>query len=417
MDLVKSIKKNNIAIMGNKKWMATGGVICFGKWAVSDDVPTAGTDGKNVYYGTEFCGKLSDPELRFIILHETMHKMARHFQVYKTIHKLDAQRANAACDYWINNELIKTDAGEGFIKMVDGGLYNPKYDGMTVMDIFKDLEQYKLDMPKASGSDGDSQGQGSNGEGDKNQCREVGTDSNGNKITEGYPQNGMDEHDWDGGELTEEEKASLEKDIEIAIRQGRQLAGKMEGNKPRFIDGMLEGRVDWKAELAEFIKATMAGRDESSWSKLNRRMFHVGYFPSSIANTTGRLAIGIDTSGSIWGEMLAQFMGEVKKLCAEVKPSGVDVVWWDMEVCSVQSFEPDQYDNLDQLLKPVGGGGTSPQCVADWLVLNKTLNHEALIMLSDGYVDSFPVFDIPTLWAMTSNIVAENARTVKIDME
>ena len=407
MDLVKRIKKQNIAIMGNKTWMALGGVMCFGKWEVSETMPTAGTDGKNVWYGREFCEPLSDEELRFLILHETMHKTARHMQVYKTIHKLDAQRANAACDYWINNELIKQDAGAGFLKMIDGGLYNPKYDKMTVIEIFKDLEQYKQ-----SPQDGEGEGEGEGG----TQCQGAGTDGHGNKITNGYPQGGgMDEHDWDGADLSDEDKATLEKDIEIAIRQGRQLAGKMDGNKPRMLDGILEGKVDWKAELAEFVKATMAGRDESSWSKLNRRMFEVGYFPSTIATTTGRLAIGIDTSGSIWGEILSQFMGEVKKLCAEVHPAGLDIIWWDMEVCGVQSFEQDQLDNIDQLLKPVGGGGTSPQCVADWLSLNKEMKHECLVMLSDGYVDRFPVFPIPTLWAMCSNVIAENAKTVKIE--
>jgi predicted metal-dependent peptidase len=391
--------------MGNKTWMALGGVMCFGKWEVSETMPTAGTDGKNVWYGREFCEPLSDEELRFLILHETMHKTARHMQVYKTIHKLDAQRANAACDYWINNELIKQDAGAGFLKMIDGGLYNPKYDKMTVIQIFKDLEQYKQ-----SPQDGEGEGE------DGTQCQGAGTDGHGNKITNGYPQGGgMDEHDWDGADLSDEDKATLEKDIEIAIRQGRQLAGKMDGNKPRMLDGILEGKVDWKAELAEFVKATMAGRDESSWSKLNRRMFEVGYFPSTIATTTGRLAIGIDTSGSIWGEILSQFMGEVKKLCAEVHPAGLDIIWWDMEVCGVQSFEQDQLDNIDQLLKPVGGGGTSPQCVADWLSLNKEMKHECLVMLSDGYVDRFPVFPIPTLWAMCSNVIAENAKTVKIE--
>ena len=409
MDLTKRIKKQNIAIMGNKTWMALGGVMCFGKWEVTDKMPTACTDGKNVWYGRAFCEPLSDEELRFLILHETMHKTARHMSVYKQLHKLDAQRANAACDYWINNELIKQDAGAGFLKMIDGGLYNPKYDKMTVIEIFKDLEQYKQD-PQDGDGDGDGDEEGGT------QCQGAGTDARGNKITNGYPQGGgMDEHDWDGAELSDEDKATLEKDIEIAIRQGRQLAGKMEGNQSRTLDGLLDGKVDWKAELAEFIKATMAGRDESSWSKLNRRMFEVGYFPSTIATTTGRLAIGIDTSGSIWGEILAQFMGEVKKLCAEVHPAGLDIIWWDMQVCGVQSFEQDQLDNIDQLLKPVGGGGTSPQCVADWLSLNKEKNHECLVMLSDGYVDSFPVFPIPTLWAMCSNVIAENAKTVKIE--
>jgi predicted metal-dependent peptidase len=406
-DVTRFIKKQNIAIMGNKTWMATGGILCFGKWTVSDSIPTACTDGKNVWYGREFCADKTEPEMRFLILHEAMHKMARHMQVYKTIHTLDQRRANAACDYWINGELIKQDDSDGFIKMIKGGLYNPKYYGMSVIQIFKDLED-KGDDKEGEGGEGEGDGKGTN------QCPSE-TDGNGNEITNGYPKgSGFDEHDWEGGELSDEDKETLAKDIEIAIRQGRQLAGKMEGGQSRLIDGMLEGKVDWKKELADFIKATMAGRDESSWSKLNRRMFHVGYFPSSIAVTTGRIAIGIDTSGSIWGEILTQFIGEVKKLCAEVQPAGLDIIWWDMDVCGVQSFEQDQLDNIDQLLKPIGGGGTSPQCVAEWLSLNKKLNHECLVMLSDGYVDSFPVFNIPTLWAICSDVIAENAKTVRI---
>jgi predicted metal-dependent peptidase len=397
MDMVKQIKKQNIAIMGNKDWVWMGGVLCFGKWEVSDKVPTACTDGKNVIYNGEFLAGFSEPEQRFIILHEAMHKMARHMNIYKAIHTLDGQRANAACDYWINNELTKQDNGAGFIKLAQGGLYNPKYDGKTVIEIFKDLEN--------------------KGQSDGSNCVTGEKDGKGNPTTEGYPTGGggFDEHDWSGEGMTPEEKSTLDKDIEIAIRQGRQLAGKMSGNKPRVIDNMLEGTVDWRKELAEFMKDVMTGRDESSWAKLNRRMFHMGHFPSAISTSCGRLCIAPDMSGSIWGPILSKFMGEIKKLCVELQPSGVDIVWWDTEVCGVQSFEPSQYDSLDNLLKPVGGGGTSPQCVADWLVLNKTMNHECVVLLSDGYVDEFPNFNIPTLWAMTSSVVADSGRTIRME--
>ena len=141
MDLVKQIKKQNIAIMGNPTWMAMSGIICFGKWEVdTNPMMTACTDGKNVKYGADFCANLNEPQLRFLILHEAFHKFAQHLRIYKALHDLDAQRANAACDYWINNELIKQNASTKFIEMIKGGLYNPKYDGMTVTQIFKDLE-------------------------------------------------------------------------------------------------------------------------------------------------------------------------------------------------------------------------------------------------------------------------------------
>jgi predicted metal-dependent peptidase len=398
MDIVKDIKKQNIAIMGNKTWVWMGGILCFGKWSVVDDIPTACTDGKNVMYGREFMTKLSEPERRFIILHEAMHKMARHLNIYKQLHTLDAQRANAACDYWINNSLVEQDGRDKFITMPNGGLFNPTYKGKTVIEIFKDLEKQSKQNPQ--------------------DCMTDKTDGSGNQITQGYPSSGgMDEHDWEGADLSKEELETLAKDIEIAIRQGKQLAGKMSGNRPRVIDEVLAGKVDWKAELAEFLKQVMAGRDESSWSKLNRRMSHMGHFPSAISTTCGRIAVCPDMSGSIGGAILGQFMGEIKKLCIELQPSGVDILWWDTEVCGVQSFEPSQYENLDNLLKPVGGGGTAPQCVADWLGLNKPMNHECVVMLSDGYVDRFPSFDIPVLWAMTTDVVAEHGRTVRMEAD
>lgn len=396
-DLTKSIKKQHIAIMGKQNWVWLGGIICFGKWEVTDKVPTACTDGKNVWYNPEFCGALSEPELRFIIIHEAMHKMAQHWRVYRAIHKLDAQRANAACDYWINNSIIKENNDSDFLKMPAGGLYNPKYHGKTVIEIFKDLEQYKSK---------DAQ----------NQCRMDRQDADGNPITEGYPQGGgFDEHDWEGAELSDADRESIEKDIEIAIRQGRQLAGKMDGNKPRLIDEVLQGRVDWAKELIEFVKETISGRDETSWSKLNRRMFTTGYFPDAISKTMGRIAIAPDMSGSIGGVILGRFMGEIEKLCNELHPAGVDVLWWDTQVCGVQSFEQGQTDNLSNLLKPVGGGGTSPSCVAQWLDLNKSNDYECVVFLSDGYVDAFPVLNIPTLWVMTTDVVAEHGRTIKME--
>ena len=394
MDLVKQIKKQNIAIMGNPTWMAMSGILCFGKWEViNNPMVTAYTDGKNVKYGYEFCSQFNDAQLRFLILHEAFHKFAQHLRVYKALHELDAQRANAACDYWINGELIKQNGTSKFLEMIKGGLYNPKYYGMTVPQIFKDLEGKESD-----------------------ECDSGNKDGEGNDITEGYPKGGgFDEHDWEAADLSDEERKSLEKDIEIAIRQGRQLAGKMGGNKPRFIDDILAGKVDWRKELAEFIKEVMAGRDETSWSKMNRRMFHIGNFPGSVSTTCGRLAIAPDMSGSIWGPILSQFMGEIKKLCQELKPAGVDILWWDTEICGVQSFEPDQFDNLDNLLKPVGGGGTDVNCVFNWLDSSR-LNHEVVVVLTDGYT---PWPDtpspIPTLFACTTDIVAPFGRTIKLE--
>ncbi len=57
-------------IMMNPKYIALAGIMTLGERGVKDSVPTACTNGKDEWYGRGFVESLSDPELRFLILHE-----------------------------------------------------------------------------------------------------------------------------------------------------------------------------------------------------------------------------------------------------------------------------------------------------------------------------------------------------------
>src|SRR5690606_33088455 len=63
---------------------------------------TACTDGVNEYYGSRMVDYLTDPELRFVLLHETFHKMFRHLVVWRHLFEEDADCAGRAADYVIN---------------------------------------------------------------------------------------------------------------------------------------------------------------------------------------------------------------------------------------------------------------------------------------------------------------------------
>ena len=70
LTIEQRLSKAVVDIMGNEKYVALAGILMIGDRTVEDDVPTACTNGRDEMYGREFVSKLSDPELRFVILHE-----------------------------------------------------------------------------------------------------------------------------------------------------------------------------------------------------------------------------------------------------------------------------------------------------------------------------------------------------------
>jgi hypothetical protein len=55
--------------MGNPDYVLYSGIMMMGSVEVVDDVPTACTNGLYVKYGRAFVDKISDIELRGVILH------------------------------------------------------------------------------------------------------------------------------------------------------------------------------------------------------------------------------------------------------------------------------------------------------------------------------------------------------------
>ena len=376
MEVADRIKKAHIAIMQHKKFCAFSGVLACGKVEVRKDIPTAATDGWNTYYGEEFVRLMcpSDPELRFLVLHEATHKAYRHLHLWQSLHDENHLMANAAADHFVNLSLVDADAGEGFIKMLSMGVMpNEKYRGWSVKQIFDDLKQQQ--------KDGKGQGQG---EGD-----------------------GMDDHMWGDAEgKTEEQKVKQAEEIARAVRQGellrRKLAGKGAGDKDGVFGDLLAPKVDWRKALREFVQENCAGRDESSWRRPNRRFLADDiYMPSMIGVTLNELVVGFDTSGSIFGsDDMTRFVSELATIIEQVKPAKTHVIYWDTQVVGHQTFEGGQFAVQD--LKVKGGGGTDGSVLFDYL-REKRMNPQAIVQFTDGYVGDWGRSDWPTMWAITTN--------------
>lgn len=389
-------------IIGNTNYIALAGVLMMGEHRIVEDghkgCRTAMTNGKDVLYSRVFVGKLSDAEFRFLILHESYHMLYRHLTTYRHLYDENARRANMACDYVINLKLMDFDreTDKGFISMPKVGLLDEKYRGMDSAQVYNMLKEDGDD-----GGSGKGQGQGQ---------------GQGGGMGDGET---LDQHDWDGAEeMTPQEKKELERAIDEAIRQGALIAGKMGSGGARLLDDVLQSKVDWREALREFVSTTCAGNDYSTWRRPNRRFISANiYLPSGITETVGELVIAIDTSGSIGGRELSQFLGEVVAIAKAVRPQAVRLMYWDTSVCAVEYYLQDQLDDIVKSTKPAGGGGTMVECVPEYLH-EKQIKPQAVIVLTDGYLGgSWGTWHAPVLWCVLDNTSARPGvgKTVHIE--
>jgi len=372
LSALNMIERAHVELMNHKDTMEYAGVIMVGKYRVSEDIPTAMTNGVDCIYGDEFIRKLSESDRRGLIMHENLHKTFQHTFLWKHLYEQNAKIANQACDYVINIIIKDLDKkSSGFVTLPQGGLYDERFRGMSSQEVFDIL----MDEREEGGS-------GGNGDGDE----------------DGEEGAGLDGHDWT--ELPKDRQDEIKKEIDQAIRQGALMAGKLGGNLSRELGELLQPKVDWREQLRDFVTSLADGKDVSTWQRVNRRWLqHDMYMPSTLSETMGRIVIGVDTSGSIGGEELNKFLSEVQSICMTVKPDIVDLIYWDTEVAKHEIYDREKQDKLVNSTKPAGGGGTDPSCVPEYIEANK-LNPECVIMLTDGYVGTWGTWKHPLVWCI-----------------
>jgi predicted metal-dependent peptidase len=220
--------------------------------------------------------------------------------------------------------------------------------------------------------------------------------------------------------MTEAERTELEKEVDQALRQGhiahQKLHGKGAGGMNRELGDLLEPQINWREVMREFVKSICNSKDKSSWRRVNRRYLSSDiYMPTLIGERVGRIAIGIDTSGSIGGEELTTFLSEVQSIAKDVNPEKVDLIYWDSKVAAHEEYDEAAVPNIVSSTKPKGGGGTDPTAMMHYMKKNNIVP-ECIVMLTDGFVpqwgDEWPA---PILWAITGPAVAGVGKTVRLN--
>jgi predicted metal-dependent peptidase len=386
------LSRNIVRIIAKDRYKSLAQILLIGDKEVVDDPRlTACTDGRNEKYGEQYCGSLTDPEFRYVILHENAHKMKMDIPLANDLAKIDRDVTNRALDHVINLILNQENKGdEKFAVMPKGGLADPRFTGMDHRQVFDILLK-----EKKSGGGG---GGGGTEPSDDGSGTGEGTSPTGNDG--GF----RDDHDWEGGSSrSEEEQTDLEKEVKEGIHQGSMQAGLTGSGGNRLLDKLARPKVNWRLIMRDFVTEVMSGGDWKSFRRPNRRFQSQGYIlPSSYTDKVGEIVNANDMSASISDREVSVMIGEQAKLCEMVKPTKVHCIYWDTEVCSHEEYGEDELSSFAESTRPQGGGGTYPPCIPAFME-DKQIKPKCAIVFTDGYIGHWGDWSCPVLWIILNN--------------
>lgn len=315
---------------------------------------TMATNGKVIYFNTDFVDRINIREVEAVIAHEVLHCAFKH---HSRQGDRDPKKWNYATDYAINLLLVK----DGYY-LPEGGLLDQQYEGMTAEQIYARLPEDE------------------SGEGDNDLTVLIGAV---------LPDTGENETDADGEPIEEPDWTQVMAQAATAAK----LAGKMPGHYSELVDQLINPQIDWRKELRDFL--TARNKDDYSWNVPNRRFIAQGiYMPSLYSETLGKIAVAVDTSGSVSNEELKAFMTELNGIREDFNMEA-DYAEFDHELQRELQLDP-----LDPMPTEVQGrGGTCFEVAMQWMG-----NSDATlgIVFTDGEApepDSYP--GMPVLWVST----------------
>ena len=370
-DTEERLQHTKIELMTKSVFLSS---ICLGlKHVVSTQVPTAGTNGKVVYYNPDFVAKLTKGELIGLLAHEVWHVAFRHM-----LRKgdRDPERWNIAGDHVINLLLL----ADGF-ELPEGGCYDEQYTGMTTEQVYNLLPE---DPEDEGGMGGDIL----------------------------YP--GADEQPGDSPTTPEEVEISVNEIINRAHMQdmvANQNAGNLPAEIARLIEEVNNPKLPWYELLQRFLSDF--NKDDYSWSRPNKRFMPHTYLPSQYSATLGHITIAIDTSGSVTTAELKAMLSEIESIRQHFHPETLEIIDCDWDIHNIFQVTDDQ-DILD--LEFTGGGGTSFHPVIEYC---DQIQPQALIYFTDLYAESVETEpDYPILWICTSDHPpAKVGDTIYLDLD
>ena len=339
-----------------------GSLALFADVVSSETIPTAATDGRQIIVNPQFFKGLATAEQEGVFLHEVLHAALLHVPRGQG---RDAKRWNIAADIVVNGILAK----EGYT-LPDDHLRDHWLERFSVEEVYDLLKQPRQEQRK----------------------RQL---VNPDLLTDSPDEAEMPAPD---GQVGQEQQSGLKEFWDNAREQASIMAeSSMYGDLPasltREYDQLAAEHLNWRHYLWRFLVRTPI-----DYSGFDRRFVGQGMYLETLEGESVRVAVAVDTSGSINKGQVTLFLNEVQGILQAYPHLRCDLYYADAKLYGPHLLQP-----TAPIPPPVGGGGTDfrpffEQLAGDTDPWTTTV----AVYLTDGY-GRFPE-NHPTdsvLWVVT----------------
>ena len=366
------------------------------KFALDENCSTAGTDGEKIYFNPAWLLSLSDAEVDFILMHETLHIALQH--VERRSDREDEQ-FNRACDIVVNSHILASCGGDEKAITLHGFGVAPHLTpngregaDFTVEQVYDMLSLVSSPNPKAGLARQLMQG------GKTQNCPAL----SGSAFRDDHSRWGTQE---DPGQMREQWYQWMQDACQsLSIRDPDNSCGTLPAFAKRWFDDLRNPKTDWRTLLNDFVQEEIT---DYSFAPPDRRFDDSPFFLPDFnvpEEKVEDILFMVDTSGSMSDGMITAAFSEIK---GAIDQFGGHLRGWlgffDAEVTPPLPFE--DVDSLKEIA-PQGGGGTSFSVIFEYVAAHMQQEPpSSIIILTDGYAN-FPeesaAMGIPVLWLLNN---------------
>lgn len=351
-------------------------------WALrvvtTERVPTMAVDaGWRLYANPHFTEGLEPKEATGVLWHELEHLLRKHHRRAEAL-GAEPEVWNVATDCAIND-----DAQEAGLVLPEGGCY-PHLFGL---EPYRSEEYYyqALQQLQQASSQGDGQESGqpgndpADGRGSGDRPKVWMTDTHAPAAERRAWELGNDHAESPA--LSEAEAEIVRGEVARAILEHARSRGSVPGGMLRWAQEIANPTIPWQKVMAHHVRNGVrltVGRTRPTYERIHRR---VGVTDSRVRlpgsySLKPRVAVVVDTSGSVTDRMLSHALGEIQGILRQVGAELV-VVSTDAQAHAAQKVQ-----RVDQI-RLVGGGGTDMR-VGIEAAMKLRPGPDVIVVLTDG---------------------------------
>ena len=383
---------------------------------------TTFSDGRTFYYNAEYINSLDIDQTQFALSHEALHCALSHF--YRRGHRIKT-RWDLACDYAVNPMLINDG-----LKPTPDAAYLKQYRGMTAEEIYPCLDDEEDEQEQDSDTDDnedlENKHQGDAGSDDSEKEPEqddrsdperepeqddpsegAGNNRHG-KASSGS--NGAAEPEPMSGQQQEDLNTQWQQRLASAAQTAHQR-GQLGVEMARMVDFLLQPKLPWRLLLQRYM--SMTARDDYSYSRPSSRRGNPAVYPRLRSSETS-IVVVIDTSGSISGEEIGEFISEIDAIKSYVR-ARITLLTCDSELNHGCPWYFDPWDEFSRDIEIHGGGGTSFSPPFEWIE-NQDRAPDLLVYFTDArgkFPPAEPMY--PVLWLVKGQATVPFGQRVQLN--